>query len=333
MSYSPSNSALKDKILFVFSDPGGAKPLLAYVVTKNIQNYRIISDRRYDFYKDFGLKVEEYVPWSEENIFEDFQPTLVFTATSYTSKLELKFLKYANEHEVPSCAFLDHYTNFTARFILNGLYVYPDTVLVIDQHAFDVAKQERLAEHSEIIISGHFYHDFLRNWTPSISRRDLIPSANLLDSTLLITFAAEPLFNINGKEKFGFDETDLWQDAIDVLGEVEASIDLKVILHPHPNQNMQYFMEYVHGQDFKNFLVLENIHTNPLIFYSDIIMGCCSSFLIEAHIFGKKILRHIPSSSMKDSIEHLDIGKVSRNKAELRTNFEGVINESCASDE
>ena len=46
---------LKGKGLFVFSDPGGAKPILSYVALNKISNYFIISDRVYNFYTDFGL--------------------------------------------------------------------------------------------------------------------------------------------------------------------------------------------------------------------------------------------------------------------------------------
>ena len=83
---------LNGKGLFVFSDPGGAKPLLALVtlIKNNLNDYRIISDRKYDFYDEFGLNV--HVP----NIlsdFDNFKPDFLFTGTSYTSKLELKYIE------------------------------------------------------------------------------------------------------------------------------------------------------------------------------------------------------------------------------------------------
>ena len=49
---------LHGKGLYVFSDPGGAKPCLSFVGLNKISNYLIVSDRKYSFYKDFGLNVK-----------------------------------------------------------------------------------------------------------------------------------------------------------------------------------------------------------------------------------------------------------------------------------
>ena len=49
----------KGKGLFVFSDPGGAKAVLAHVgaIKRELGEFKIISDKQYSFYKDFGLPI------------------------------------------------------------------------------------------------------------------------------------------------------------------------------------------------------------------------------------------------------------------------------------
>ena len=86
----------KGKGLFVFSDPGGAKPILALltIIKKNLDDFIIISDRKYDFYNEFELNVQ--LPDIASD-FENFKPDFLFTGTSYTSKLELKYIERSNK--------------------------------------------------------------------------------------------------------------------------------------------------------------------------------------------------------------------------------------------
>ena len=51
--------------LFIFSDPGGAKPLLAFIENHKLKDYKVISDRVYDFFLDFGINV---INFKNENI-------------------------------------------------------------------------------------------------------------------------------------------------------------------------------------------------------------------------------------------------------------------------
>ena len=50
---------VKGKGLFIFSDPGGAKPVLSFIYNKKIKNYKIISDRKYNFFASRNLSYNE----------------------------------------------------------------------------------------------------------------------------------------------------------------------------------------------------------------------------------------------------------------------------------
>ena len=78
--------------LFVFSDPGGAKPILGLItlIKKELKNYRIVSDRTYSFFKEFNLEVNK--PNIHDDI-DNFNPDFIFTGTSYTSKIELEYIE------------------------------------------------------------------------------------------------------------------------------------------------------------------------------------------------------------------------------------------------
>ena len=300
------------RILFVFSDPGGAKPLLSYIVLNKIRNYKIISDRTYDFYNDFGLNVDSYVPGEEDNIISSFQPEIVFTATSYSSKIELRFIKLANRLGIDSVSFIDHYTNYQKRFELGDELVYPRKVFVIDQRAYEIAESEGLTHNSNVEISGHYYHEYLHNWKPAISRSQLRKGIKISDRALLITFAVEPLSNVGGRQKFGFDEIDVWLDFISALSKTDIDLEYKIVVKFHPNQHVEYFKQVIEAGNSVDCIYAEDSHTNTLLYHSDLIIGICSSILIEANLFDKRILRYLPNAKMSDSLSGMSIGKKSR---------------------
>jgi hypothetical protein len=74
-----------------------------------------------------------------------------------------------------------------------------------------------------------------------------------------------------------------------------------------------------------NSVIINSTDLNSLIYHSDIIIGMFSSLLVEANLFGKKILRHIPKTNTIDPLEHLNIGKKSNNINELVENLKNSL--------
>ena len=84
--------------LFVFSDPGGAKPILSYAtLNDSLSDVLIISDRKYSFFNDFQISVNFYNNDSIAEIIDKFKPSFIFTGTSYTSKIEIKLPLIGNK--------------------------------------------------------------------------------------------------------------------------------------------------------------------------------------------------------------------------------------------
>ena len=133
---------LSGRGLFVFSDPGGAKPLLS--LAKSLENSldfcKIVSDRSYSFFKDFNLEVSDSNLTVEKEI-QLTRPDFLFVGTSYTSSIELRFIQEANRLGIKTYAFVDHWTSFKERFILNAQTVYPNVILVVDEAAKNKAKE------------------------------------------------------------------------------------------------------------------------------------------------------------------------------------------------
>lgn len=302
-------SKLKGKILFAFSDPGGAKPILSLIEESEIKNLLVVSDRNYFFYKDFKTEVK-VTDENPEKIIDSYKPDLIFTGTSYPSNFDKQFIKAALDNNIECYTFVDHWTNMGLRFILDeNTFLQPNQVWVIDERAKKIAIENNLDE-DKIFISGNPYHRWLKNWKPVISKKDFVQSIGLNENEKLILFAPDPLSNINGKEKYGFDELTSLSEITDIFDNNNKLLkDYTVLIKAHPNQKKEKLKEILSNN--RNFILLpESTDANTAIFYSDIVMGFFSSFLLEAKILGKQVLRYIPVPLQNDPIEELNIGTI-----------------------
>ena len=122
------------KILFCYSDPGGAKPILAIAKRLHKKNEIIIvTNRNYDFVSEFEL---------DENLFKNnaltiklSNPDILITGTSYTSDLEISLISEAIELNIPTISFVDNWSGFDVRFSRDSKTIIPDLLFVIDDKA------------------------------------------------------------------------------------------------------------------------------------------------------------------------------------------------------
>ena len=304
---------LEGKGLFVFSDPAGAKAILAFVKINDIRNYRIVSDRTYSFFDEFGLDVEKLNPEDVPYTFSEVSPDYVFTGTSYTSDLELKFIALAKNQGINTIAFIDHYTRFKDRFQFQSTEVYPDQIALLDQKAHDIAKKVGLDSYSKLKITGNFYHQYLESWKSSVSKRDFLDRLDLDAGKKIVVYAPEPLSNVEGAiEKFGFDEITATQHLLRALEGVTDQFNF--ILTPHPNQKNAALFGVLEGLMTVN---SGEIQVNDLIYHADWVVGYYSNFLIEAQRMGKTVLRYFHTPPVSDPLQGLGVGKM--------VNDEGLI--------
>lgn len=280
-------SAFKGRGLFVFSDPGGAKPVLALVSALQFQldAYLIISDREYAFYKDFNVVVKAAID-SPFYTIDSFEPDFVFTGTSYTSKLELTYIAAAKALNICTYAYIDHWTSMRKRFDNEGIEILPDFICVIDEKAQSLALKEGI-EAEKIKIFGNPYHQFLEHWQPTLSKSVFFKTLGIerFDKKIAL-YAPDPLSNVDGITVFGFDEI-IATNALSRIAD-ELSDNYQFILKPHPNQNLDTIRESVND----SFIIVDkNADANTLIYYADCVIGFFSNFLIEACVMQKKVFR------------------------------------------
>ncbi len=292
--------------LFVFSDPGGAKAVLAKVceLKDNLSKCFIISDRVYPFFKEFSLRVD-LPPKNVTDYFNIINPDFVFTGTSYTSKIELEFLRVARERKVISYSFIDHWTNFKNRFLFNDQYMYPDKILVIDEEAKQLAIEDGINKNI-LIIYGNPYYKYLHSFQPKEPKENFFSRlGHDVGRKKIIVFAPDPLSNVNGSSVYGFDELSATKEMAELLDSI--SHNFLFFLKLHPNQNVKAIKSKASS---KMIMLDASVDSNTLIYYSDLVIGFFSNFLIEANIMRKKVLRFHLYPALKDPLSGQNIGEV-----------------------
>ncbi|SEG17937.1 CDP-glycerol glycerophosphotransferase family protein [Flavobacterium urumqiense] len=296
------------KTLFIFSDPGGAKPLLSIIENYNDKDYLVISDRNYSFYDEFNVDVKIVVDGYDQ-IIDDFNPQLIYTATSYKSNIEKEFLRIAKIRNIKSCTYVDHWTSILERFQFQNETFLPTILQVIDDRAKSIAIEQGIPEYI-IEIIGNPYHQKIKNWMPNQSKKDFLIELGLPNENYkLLVYAPDPLSNVNGKTVFGFDEIMATFNLVNLFEKEIVNTSWKILIKLHPNQNEGSIKKIVEATD--DFIILnENVSNNECIYYADVVIGYFSSFLIEANLFDKPILRYLPFGIKNDPIKELNIGAI-----------------------
>ena len=304
---------LKGKILFFFSDPGGAKPCLAISDQLNKEDIKVISDRHFSFYSIFKSRItviENHFNLLE--IIKDFNPDIIFTGTSYKSNLEKIVTIIAKREGIKIFSFVDHYTFIQNRFILNEKPpLFPDEIWLINNEAKNNAVKENIP--NEIIfVSRNPYHNWLKEWEPIVSKEVHYRSLNLMMEKKYIVFAPDPLSNINGIEIYNFDEFSASKQILKQVNNASKRFKKKYhfLIKPHPNQALEGLYNIFEGNE--NFTILtKEVDTNHIIYFSDIVLGFFSSILVEAKIMRKTVIRFWEDDYLNDPYENADVGIIS----------------------
>ena len=315
--------------LIVFSDPGGAKPCLSLAKKwQDSDELLVCSDRQYAFFETFEIPVRYCRGEDAHAIFQEFQPDSLFTGTSYTSRIELDFVREAAKRGIPSASFVDHYTGFDVRFGFGEARIFPDEIHLLDEKAASLAGEAGLPE-SRIRITGNPYHGFLRSWQSQLTKEEVFQQLGIpVSEAKTILFAPDPLSNAGGAEKFGTDEVAILVVLLEALGETEKPIQL--LIKAHPNQSMDYLKT-----GLKNLPRNVEVHLvpsekdallNDLIQHADLVAGIFSSLLIEAELLGAKTLRILCGIMIPDPLAGQGVGTVLTERSQISAEFETLFN-------
>jgi predicted glycosyltransferase len=312
------------KVLFAFSDPAGAKAMLALacLYKKEIQELRLVSDRTYAFFEEFELTVDIVSKANVKEVISNFNPDLLITGTSFPEKIELQFIGEAMALGIRSIAFIDHYTNMLARFrSLNGDLVIPDEIWVLDERAMTLAIKDGIPA-QRLKTNSNPYHTYLSRWSPNTSREVIMEKLGIPAQGRYILYAPEPLSAFDLQHKYGFTEVEVLTDLLEVMAESELFLVLKL----HPNQEISMFEPF---RGSKRLRISGNYDLNVLAYYSELVCGFFSNSLMEAKVLNKTVFRtlHRLNDINNDPLKGLEIGNEIYQRQELKKILEATEND------
>jgi hypothetical protein len=318
---------LKGKGLIVFSDPAGAKACLALAALLRIKNPSVelilLSNRSYDFYKDWQDDVQVISDYTQAPDWSDC--SWLFTGTSRpdsSDSFELYFIAAAAQHHISSWSFIDHWRNYSMRFLKQGEWILPDHVLVLDSEARTGAVSEGIPAERIQVLENPYLTYIAEYWHPYLSREQLLQTIPVSSTYRKIAlYAPDPITLIQKDQFFLFDEVEVLQTLIAVLDQFPQ---LLLLLKLHPLQPPEKILEVLKDKGSSRIqLVPAGMSNLELIHASDLVIGFHSNFLLEAQALGKQVIRYYPSEGL-DSLAHLTIGKKITNIDDLITSIDRI---------
>ncbi|MCI5059225.1 MAG: hypothetical protein MRY83_24140 [Flavobacteriales bacterium] len=318
------------RVLFAFSDPGGAKAILtlAHNFGKTTSKYDVISDRIFGFFSDFQNQVSRKVSTELAAYLKESDVDLIITGTSYTSDFENQLIQLAKASKIEVWSFIDHWSKMRERFIYNEKVVFPDRVLVIDDRAKSLAQGSGIP--SEIIqIIGHPYQDYISNYQPLSSKDAFLKAFQISDKDLNFLFAPDPLSNVKeANDWIKTDEFEIAELLIRGLEGLNSPQTVNLFVKFHPNQKVDSFIEFLNQLDTNINVIIPNkeYSFNDLIYYCSFTVSMFSNVLKESVILGTPIIR-IMTNIDQDPLEGFETKRAIRDQNSFTEQFKNLIAE------
>lgn len=286
----------KGKGLIAFSDPAGAKACLAlhWILTNThgLDTIRLVSNKSYSFYADWNTEV---------TIIDDPAGVdlsgldWVFTGTSHPDSsyhFEVNLLKQAQEQNIFTASFIDHWTNLSERFSLNNTFIFPDIIFVIDPQLIQRAIEAGIPA-EKLVVSENPYVQYIRlYWKSQLSIEQFRKLYTIPESvTTILTYAPDPISLRHELSDFGFNEFTVLEELLQLL---RQHPEVFLIVKTHPLQPLEQLNKLIREAKSQR-LVLETanrIDNLELMFHSTAIIGFLSNFLWEASALRKPVYRY-----------------------------------------
>jgi len=209
---------------------------------------------------------------------------LLITGTGWASHLEHDARAEGIRKRIPTVAVIDNWVNYKARFVREGVYIFPDEIWVTDRFALSLATDE--FPRIPIRLLPNYYLEAKVETIHAIqSERGDTNSANLL-------YVLEPIREVwNRKERLPGEF-----QALNYFMKNRRKIsdfDLNIILRPHPSESPDKYSEWVDNQS-SNIQISQNTSIENDIARSSYVVGCQTYALVVALMAGKNVFSSLP---------------------------------------
>jgi hypothetical protein len=242
-------------IVFVCQDAGPAKYLLEVQKMLSLPSKVLASNLARVIFRESGVD-----PVDDLEIILD--ASLIITGTSLGFGIEKQIIQKAKENNIKTVSVIEHWSNYSGRFFVEGDYMYPDWIILNDQLALNQAIRDGLPK-DKLIVGGNILLEKLIK----------APSHHSNSNSKKILFISEELTSLyqEGYEDYGYDQ---FETLSDLRQFIPTEYFIEVKLHPeespnayrqrfgdifkyHKNLTLKEIEEYEYVIGMKSMLLLE----------------------------------------------------------------------------
>jgi len=279
-------------------DAGGAELLASYIARNNLSCLYLIEGP--------AIKVFERRLGKNLNLvsMEDGLKNCKWClcSTSWQSELEWLVVKRAKKLNIKVVSFLDHWVNYTQRFLRNNIQYLPDEIWVADEYAKSKALQD-FPDTKVKLINNPYLLD-IKDKLKDYKIINCIPNSILYMSE---NISGNSLRTYGDESYFGYTEFDGLKILLDNRHFLNKNCN-HINIRLHPSENKDKYKDII--QKNKKLISISN-HSDLLedIASSDIIAGCESMALVVALVANKKVYSCLPIN-IKNRLPYNEIIKL-----------------------
>jgi predicted transposase YbfD/YdcC len=287
----------KKKYCLVSHDAGGAE---------NLSSWAKYNSFDYIYCKGPAIKIfKSKIRFKNENSLSESikKSDIIITSTSWDSNLELNAIKIAKKYKKKTISILDHWNNYRERFIRNRKIILPNEIWVVDQYAFNLAKN--IFDVKKIKLLRNYYK-------LDIEKEIIKKNKKNKKNTYNILYLAEPIEKHAAKQHddknyWGYTEYTLLESFFKNIHKMTNKVD-NIIFRLHPSEARNKYNKIIKNYSNKyKISISSNKSLNFDINRSDIIVGCQSMAMVIALYSKKKVFSCLPTNLHKPVLPHKKI--------------------------
>lgn len=294
----------RNTVAIVAHDAGGAEIISSYVRQRNLNCvYSITGPAQQIFEHKLGIcrsvSLEEAINLCD----------WLLCGTSWKSDLHMRGIKLARINGKKSVSFVDHWNDYSERFVRNGARNLPDEIWVGDRIAETLAKQTFPSLRVKLVPNPYFLElAGQMKGIPALSTRS--------EDNVTVLYVCEPVRDyakllFDDENAMGYYEEDALRFFLSNVHKVTNSTIQRIVVRPHPSERenkyswaaREFDLPIVTGNKKS---LLEEVKD------CDIVVGCESMAMVVGLLAKKRVVSCIPPGGRACSLPHLEIEHLQR---------------------
>jgi hypothetical protein len=227
----------------------------------------------------------------------------VITGTGWGSDLEHRARQIARDRGMRSIAVIDHWVNYSDRFVRNGEQVLPDEIWVSDTYAAEIARATFPTV--RVIQQPNIY---LAELVAEVKSCQLLTPVRASHRVL---YVLEPIRHAWGElaENGEFLALDYFMAERQRAG---IELDAEIRLRPHPSDPPGKYNEWLNRHDHPRLCLDPSATLSEALGWSNVVVGCQTYAMVIALACGSTVISSIPPWAPTCTLPQLEIIHLSR---------------------